>query len=743
MSKKKVKAPLTHNPGKGRPKEHLAYLNEREMAFLRMLNGGNMERGPRGLPSFAEDRPAGPGGPNGPNSGPSQSGGGGGLGGGGKGAGGTAGGAQASSSSAASTAAASSASSATKAPASPMSGQGTSFSSPKAASTYNADSFVQQKAQVNAARSTVANTPAARNDLAAGGIRSLSVGPMGTKVNVGPRISPSASAGSVMGMQPRGPSLSQVISRDPISYGGPRAGTATPSSPPMSMRSYDDPLGTMAQARSIRDRIEAVQSRPAKMQDRVPTTPVRSPSSPVAPGMKYSSPLTPGYTQEDLALRNSILNRYEQEVRDLMRGEPTKTGDPISAGGGRPTSKTRGIGSSLSAPKAEMSVEDMINALTPKPGSVAVPRDAVAPKSTYSGASFNPESAIQQAAIDRAISESIIARDLGVQPSPAAAGIGSILTTPAAAAVPGSVDLRGAGYGTFNVPDIRTEQPSVPDRVDLNDVYGPPLPEERILEIEDVPEEVTRIAAGTYTTPYDVRRPSAVPKTYSDMLSRTSAGSKFQSPPSADFGDVYDPEAEFSEQTRIPSWAQGDVRDGTRSIGEAENTVVEGVPEGTYGPETPDYDYVGPAPTVAGRSKNPMQDDWGDIQREETLIDKMGDYAPGIPGLLGRLIGKAEDMRWGNLSPEERLAQQEKWDNAAKDYLTSLGTDNDRGPDRRYFTPPKAVKAATSTGAPKETGRPQIYYNWDAGVGIPSPGDSDYTLYLKYLEEKAAAEAAV
>lgn len=52
MTKKKVTAPLTYNPGKGRPKEHLAYLNYQEMQALKRLNGDNMERGPKGLPSF-------------------------------------------------------------------------------------------------------------------------------------------------------------------------------------------------------------------------------------------------------------------------------------------------------------------------------------------------------------------------------------------------------------------------------------------------------------------------------------------------------------------------------------------------------------------------------------------------------------------------------------------------------------------------------------------------------------------
>lgn len=52
MSKKKVTAPLTYDPGKGRPQEHLAYLNWQEMEALKRLNGNNQEQGPKGLPSF-------------------------------------------------------------------------------------------------------------------------------------------------------------------------------------------------------------------------------------------------------------------------------------------------------------------------------------------------------------------------------------------------------------------------------------------------------------------------------------------------------------------------------------------------------------------------------------------------------------------------------------------------------------------------------------------------------------------
>jgi hypothetical protein len=53
LNKRHIKAPKTHDPGKGRPREHLAYLNRAEMELLRVLSDGAAERGPKGLPSFA------------------------------------------------------------------------------------------------------------------------------------------------------------------------------------------------------------------------------------------------------------------------------------------------------------------------------------------------------------------------------------------------------------------------------------------------------------------------------------------------------------------------------------------------------------------------------------------------------------------------------------------------------------------------------------------------------------------
>jgi len=53
-SPKKVTAPVRHKP-KGSPKERLAYLNRGEMAALEKRKGSPARRGPKGLPSFADD----------------------------------------------------------------------------------------------------------------------------------------------------------------------------------------------------------------------------------------------------------------------------------------------------------------------------------------------------------------------------------------------------------------------------------------------------------------------------------------------------------------------------------------------------------------------------------------------------------------------------------------------------------------------------------------------------------------
>lgn len=170
MSKKKITAPLSYDPGKGRPKEFLAYLNWQEMQALQRLNGGNMEFGPRGLPSFppadaiGSGQTPGTGNWTGSPGGTSV----------GSGPGGDVGGTTESGNlgGATSTSTTTSASSTVSAAAS------------SAASANTTDTAAQQSAAVNNAASAARNQ-ALSQDASKAGIGSIDVGPMGTPVRIG------------------------------------------------------------------------------------------------------------------------------------------------------------------------------------------------------------------------------------------------------------------------------------------------------------------------------------------------------------------------------------------------------------------------------------------------------------------------------------------------------------------------------------------------------------------------------
>lgn len=688
---KKITAPKTYDPGKGRPKEHLAYLNEREMAYLRSINGNNMERGPKGLPSFppkdavgssSKASPSrGPGGPSGPNSGPSGSrglGGGNksGVGGGGGGGGGATGSRGSSTGSVGSrsgsqapgnrgaggqggiTSGTKTGTSATakvggyKGPTSPMSKQGASFSSPVFALGSNRDYIDRQKIASKAAANALTSNKALKTDLQAGGIRSLNVGPIGTPVNV---------------YKPLGPAV----------VAGPRVATSQPR--------------------------------------------------------KYDAPLTPGMTPEDMARRGALMDKYEREIRDIMRGTPTRTGDPISAGGFSPQ------------------------------------RPATPSGMGYAGASFDPESPIQQSAIDRAIINTSIARSLG----PA--------TRPASKAA--TADLSGAGYGTFNVPDVDFEN-RLRDRMtpDIS-IPAPPSPlgpDERILAIESLPEERPRIAAGTYTTPYDrynqerlaVAGGTGIMGVYSPAAeSEVTAGDLTAKQRNALYRGV-------AGKTRGIGTANAPASDGVESSGEVIGKDEYGYPTKPDGSPVTAEDiaamdpeiqseyfdkvrysrqYDTPYPlTAAQKTKGYVAKGIGSVLNKGLvgLGIKAGSYLPGQVGeAFERLSDPQEAVNeYDRMNPlrrqqfEERVGRR-RGVGGSSTIVSSGGGSPDIGSGGKfqyrpgsggapYVPPPTPTEKA-------EKGRPQLYYNWDAGVGIPSPGDSDYTLYLKYLEEKAAARAAV
>ena len=628
---KKITAPHSYNPGKGRPQEYLAYLNQREMDYLRSINGNNMERGPRGLPSFPPKDAIGSS-SKAPSKSPTSSGAGrdssrglgqgaggaaigrspsgsspsgGNLGGGGKsspgsspsspgglrGAGGNYGPGSGRPGTTSSTGGG------YKGPSSPMGGQGPSFSR---------DTKAQQDAQVRDAIKAVKNSPAFRGDASSGGIRTLNVGPIGTPVNVGPRVTPTAPQKQFYERIAPGPSPSTSISSQFPSY-------------------------------------------------------------------KYDSPLTPGMTPEDMARRGALMNQYEREIRDIMRGDPVSTGNPNMAGG-PPRGKTRGL-------------------------------------------SF-------------------------VSPAEA----------------------------------------SFPD------------PEEKILKVENVPE-----SAGMSFTPslptYNVEDsvPARNREKYINAVTPSAAGNPFQKV--SGVGDVYDPNAQFSEQPKIPSNIQGSYPGGVRSInvGEPKDEGFSGIESSGEIVRDGEFNY----PTNADGSSITAEDLSNmpeDVQKEYfdkvrysrnydtpyplTKAEKEKGYVAGaigslfnrgligaglkvasvVPGEFGDAAEKLSNVRktvnaYDRLDPLKKRQMRER-DGKGSGFgggSTSITSPGGGTPDigtGGKNEPPRIEQAddkpAEPKPKPKEGGqRPAIYYKWDLGVDVPSPTDSDYTLYLKYLQEKAAAKAGM
>jgi len=127
---------------------------------------------------------------------------------------------------------------------------------------------------------------------------------------------------------------------------------------------------------------------------------------------------------------------------------------------------------------------------------------------------------------------------------------------------------------------------------------------------------------------------------------------------------------------------------------------------------------------------------------EKRLPMKIAEHL-GIIGRGLKLANWADRKMFDRMTPEQQAAAMERWSKQRDSYGKNAGTDNDRGEE---FRPPSSRANESTTGTrptkPKGNGpRPAIYYKWDMGVDVPSPTDSDYTLYTKYLQEKAAARA--
>ncbi len=594
---KKITAPKTYEPGKGRPKEHLAYLNQREMAYLRGINGNNMEYGPRGLPSFpppdaigssskasssssstskssasastgsggqrgaGSNTGPGSGRPGGPSGGTSSNLGGGGQGSTQRGAGSNTGPGSGRPGSP----------SGSKGPSSPMGGQGPSFSSPKSASAYNSDKVAQQKAQVNDAKSAISRSVAVRNDLAIGGIRTLNVGPMGTPVNVGRQISAGMSftgppkTGTIAGSIQQAASVART-SIPGMTYGNP---IANPSS--ISGFTYDG-------------------------------TPQTTFSGPDYAGMleQATSPYTVGPQAFTEAITATPLNS------DYYQNYANRT-------------TNLGIANTIEA----------LNAGAPV-GSVPKYTDRVAP-------------------INNVSSLPTSARSIGPVTS----------TQPYNMASP---DIEHV-LSVENYPDATAT--ARPDDIEVVGGLG-------IMGINK-PTATRSLSGGRLST--DVRN-----------LGYIGAGSAV-------------PQSESSIQAGAP------INAPSGALNSANMSPVEQMP----------------------------------AYPEDSIFMKGIKHA-GILGQAVRLASWNDRRNFDKMTPEQQAATMDRWAQQRDALRRNQSNVNDRGAEPPRYRPPQPVPNYAKGPGQFNESRPAIYDSWDSGVNIPSPSDSDYTLYLKYLDEKAASD---
>jgi len=775
---KKVTAPKSYDPGKGRPREHLAYLNEREMAYLRSINGNNMERGPRGLPSFPPDDSIGsssraggsrgPGGPSGPNSGPSRSTGGlgggskgsatggrgpggpsgpnsaasgsRGGGGGSKGPGGPSGPNSASSTSRGPSQTKTPGAGGYKGPKSPMSGQGTSFraSSPRDDRAPSRDIGIQQKVQEAAAKSTVRNTPSVKGDLTVGGIRTLNVGPMGTPVKVsrpaaagmsftGPQSvsKPSVSAPAKETYKPSAKALS-AVTRGPGSVSGSMPGNTDPIAAQRSIQAITNSLNEQFGKNYTPDQVNKI---------------VKT----IAGEAAGESPFG------QAAVANTMLNRIS-----LASTDPEKYGYM----GGRSVNSLLG----------------QYDAAGMRPGTVqnAVFKSSVPGRESYRVAmNALSEASNPSGQFAKTASPEVLAATHYYNP---------------ATANPRWGRRSGTSFETVGAHAFGNAEPTqraVREARSMTPASGAPAGSGFISSAYAADEPTGPLMSGN-------ARPqtSLVGGALDAFASAMKNPKEYQMsiPEASDFvkamPDKLKQAAIYAEAKKFGESLPGRVSEGIRSIqGYAtppvKTATTQMKSEDAYGPkyvspevqqEMADIDKINRrgtrgAKAVPGfgtvfRAADAIRGAVTGKNTAEADADLKRAYMQGSPAQRAELERRNPNLtkfaQQAGIEPQLPMSNYENWrqrsfgtggaGGVSTTVVGSGGTPDIGSGGKFQYRPgsggmPYSPPPATTEKA--ESGRPQQYYNWDVGVGIPSPGDSDYTLYLKYLEEKAAARAAV
>jgi len=279
-------------------------------------------------------------------------------------------------------------------------------------------------------------------------------------------------------------------------------------------------------------------------------------------------------------------------------------------------------------------------------------------------------------------------------------------------------------------------------------------PEERILEIENFPE-ITRIAAETYTSPYDVRDPAKIP---SDIQGSYPGGVRsidVSEPTNEKFSGI----ESSGEIIRDGEFEYPTNADGSPITAEDLANMPEKIQREYFDKVRYSRNYDTPYPLTSAQKEK---------GRAVGVLDKAKNMIPGVraglkvlsffPGKVGEGAGKLSNIResvnaYDRLDPLKKQQMRERagkgggFGGGPTSFTSPGGGKVDigsGGKNQPIRVKPVEEQATQPKQKEKESGRrPAIYYKWDLGVDVPSPTDSDYTLYLKYLQEKAAAKAGM
>lgn len=766
MSKKKITAPLSYDPGKGRPKEYLAYLNWQEMQALQRLNGGNMERGPRGLPSFPplEDTGAaqtpGTGNWTGAPGGTSY---GGGLG-GGIGSGSDRG-------SLSDSAAQTSAATSTTTPATPES---------------TSDAEAQQAAAVSNAESAARNA-ALSDDARRGGINSINVGPMQTPVTIGG--GQIAGAISDIARQTYTPSSAALgaVTRGPGSLGSPRniaiSSALSFSESPAGLR-VPDVSSSLQRAALAGERMFSVSGATPEQQALVDTMAPSVLQASISTGLDPRTILGQALTESTTSRNATKVSKLASSANNLFgvkgTGKPNQfwSGDVVKL----PTKEVIN-GKTVTVNEPFRKYESVAQALNDYSRLV---------NSRYSSAAEfeNPEQ--QLAAI----------RGGGYATHPAQSYVQLGVNNISRISIPqiDSSQYAASGFTPTQQPSENVDQRSttgfVSDPIASAAISGlTHLPS--ILDnfrIPSIPEgsdaQKTALATAQKILPesaYQALVNNSLAKVVENsgfnLSDQFAAGigalkNAFSSPPSAvGTAPAEQQIANVEEQYRAPTplkVAPGNgyfmKPDGTPFTAED----IQNLPPDVYQeymdkvrwahrtdepyPLTSAQKQKVAAAGVVTRpiTSNPIV---SGVTSGIKLIGKGIGLLPGAAGEAGEAMAAgAEKIKnpAAAVAAYERLNPLQKAQmmaNAGKSYNYGTGTSfagrtpvqelggknyaESYAPTNISYTPqaPETPEEATTA----ETGRPYNYYLWDLGVGIPSPGDPDYNEYQAYLRDRGVS----